>query len=258
MYNCYFRPYLTTTIVCGWGAAHDLPATSFLLESHILFTMMALRRFGPSTVAVGQFRMAASVQAAAGRVVPLCVGFQRGSTPFTAAARVEVDAVALQSALDDVFGSDQAGTDTQALINGKKRLLQAELSKLTAADGELQALQDAFEAMNASAATHAHRVMLATFFLLCAQNAVLFQWVFVTFDWNLVEPMTYFLGYSANTWLAMVFFKSTGRDFSYDGIVGELKQRRLDKLMQCSSFSLERLHELQAQESALRASIGQL
>ena len=223
---------------------------------------MSFRRIANPNVAValsGQFRMVASndTKTTPARKVALSVGFQRGAAPFTSATTMEVETAALQSALDDVFGATTQ--DFQSVVGRKKQLLQTQLDDLTATGGELKVLTGKFDEMNAAAANHAHRVMVGTFLLLVAQNAVLFQWVFVTFDWNLVEPMTYFLGYSANTWLAMVFFKSTGRDFSYDGIVSELRQRKLDKLIQAdSAFSMDRLTELQEQEAALRTSIRQL
>eukprot|EP00658_Telonema_sp_P-2_P062710 TRINITY_DN51398_c0_g1_i1.p1 TRINITY_DN51398_c0_g1~~TRINITY_DN51398_c0_g1_i1.p1 ORF type:complete len:176 (+),score=47.83 TRINITY_DN51398_c0_g1_i1:113-640(+) len=169
--------------------------------------MMSFRRIANPSVAAtlsSQYRMAASTAAKttpAGKVA-LSVGFQRGATPFTAATTMDVEAAALQSALDDVFGATTQ--DFQSVVGRKKQTLQSQLDDLTATGSELQVLTGKFDDMNAAAANHAHRVMVGTFLLLVAQNAVLFQWVFVTFDWNLVEPMTYFLGYSANTWLAMV------------------------------------------------------
>lgn len=222
---------------------------------------MSFRRIAnPNVVALScQFRKVVSTAAKTtpAGMVPLSVGFQRGATPFTSATTMDVEAAALQSALDDVFGGSTQ--EFQSVVGRKKQVLQSQLDELTAAGSELQVLVGKLEGMNTVAANHAHRVMMGTFLFLVAQNAVLFQWVFVTFDWNLVEPMTYFLGYSANTWLAMVFFKSTGRDFSHDGIVSELKQRKLDKLIQAdAAFSMDRLTELHEQEAALRTSIRQL
>lgn len=63
--------------------------------------------------------------------------------------------------------------------------------------------------------TFAKRVEWAMFGGLCVQFGVLFQWVFFMFDWNLVEPMTYFLAYS-NIWFGIMFYATTGCEFNYD------------------------------------------
>ncbi|KEG09564.1 hypothetical protein DQ04_05021030 [Trypanosoma grayi] len=55
----------------------------------------------------------------------------------------------------------------------------------------------------------------ALFVLLSAQAATLFYWVYFLFDWNLVEPVTYLLGYGG-VWVGIACYGATRREFTYD------------------------------------------
>ena len=229
--------------------------TNYVLSAAVT-TMLTIRK-AAAPMAAGVGTISQRRFAAVAGTTALNIGFNRKAAPFTAATTVQVDSAALQAALDDVCGTP--GSDHQAFVTAKKHALEEELTTLTKSGGELCKLVAKYDSMSGAAADHAHRAMWGTFLFLLAQNAVLFQWVFITFDWNLVEPMTYFLGYTANTWLALVFFKSTGRDFTYDAIVAELKEKRMATLTASDEdFSLTRLQELQAREASLRASLAQL
>jgi len=88
-----------------------------------------------------------------------------------------------------------------------------------------------------------------------AQFCILFQWVFVTFDWNLVEPVTYFLGYTW-VWLGLVFFKLTGRDFCYESIRAELEGRLYRRLAMHNNLDVAKCEALQAEIARLKRDIS--
>lgn len=76
---------------------------------------------------------------------------------------------------------------------------------------------------------HAARMLQLIGLGLVVQFAVLFNWVFFVFDWNLVEPVTYFLGYTA-IWWSMIFHRATaGKEFNYENLAEELAERRRRK-----------------------------
>lgn len=75
---------------------------------------------------------------------------------------------------------------------------------------------------------------VAVFSVLLAQFVVLFNWVFVVFDWNLVEPMTYFLGYTP-VWMGVVMYYATGQEFTYDTCRSLLYGWRRRKLLTAAS-----------------------
>ena len=73
--------------------------------------------------------------------------------------------------------------------------------------------------------TRVNAFIFGNFAFLCTQFGVLANWVFVSFDWNLVEPVTYFLGYTL-VWMGVVFFRLTGKDFTYDAILTSIRDSK--------------------------------
>eukprot|EP01061_Rhynchopus_euleeides_P001400 TRINITY_DN10991_c0_g1_i1.p2 TRINITY_DN10991_c0_g1~~TRINITY_DN10991_c0_g1_i1.p2 ORF type:complete len:143 (+),score=35.48 TRINITY_DN10991_c0_g1_i1:130-558(+) len=64
------------------------------------------------------------------------------------------------------------------------------------------------------------------------------------FDWNLVEPITYFLGYSV-VWFGVVFYYFTGQEYSYDSVRDIMAKRKREKLYAQHSFDMDKFLELQ-------------
>lgn len=79
------------------------------------------------------------------------------------------------------------------------------------------------------AARFVDRMFCTCFVLLVAQYGVLFHWVFIMFDWNLVEPMTCFLGMTV-AWTGVALHYYNGIDFSYECLRGRLIEWRARKL----------------------------
>lgn len=114
---------------------------------------------------------------------------------------------------------------TKRGINERRRAL---LDRQQALLARVRTLDDLVVQAEAKAARHVLCATLAVFGTLVAQTCVLFYWVFDKFDWNLVEPMTYFLGYTP-VWLGVVYYFKTGNEFTYDNLRDSLFQRVASK-----------------------------
>lgn len=130
-----------------------------------------------------------------------------------------------------------AGGST-ALVFQRERLR----AELAAAKSEWRTAQAQYEELVRKANASPDNVARGMFVYLAAQNAVLFEWVYFRFDWNLVEPITYLLGYSA-VWLGVACFFLTGREFSYDRMRLMLIERKLNQVLRKSGFDRAR-HEM--------------
>ena len=84
------------------------------------------------------------------------------------------------------------------------------------------------------------------FTYLCAQTSLLFFWVYIKFDWNLVEPITYLLSFSV-TWLSILIFFSTGKEFSYNAVRDMFLDRVQRRLYKEDSFDVHRYNKLEAE-----------
>ena len=143
---------------------------------------------------------------------------QRGRLPlkggrFCASGREPVEAVAAALSRAALLERQRALADRAAAL---KLAIAPVQSKAAVAQAKAKRNVTALEA--------------GIFTLLGAQFMVLFNWVFFVFDWNLVEPVTYFLGYSC-TWFGIMFYAATGVEWSYDSTRAYLQQRQLGKLL---------------------------
>jgi hypothetical protein len=111
------------------------------------------------------------------------------------------------------------------------------------ATAELLILQSQKTQLDAQALRYPDVLMAAGFAWLCGQTALLFYWVYCQFDWNLVEPITYLLGYSV-TWLSVAVFFTTGEEFTFDNIRQMIIARRRKKLYARSGFDEAKYEEL--------------
>ena len=90
---------------------------------------------------------------------------------------------------------------------------------------------------------HPENVARGIFAFIALQNAVLFEWTFFRFDWNLVEPITYLLGYST-MWLGIACFFSSGKEWTYDSMRASLVERQRRKVFSNASFDEKRYDDL--------------
>ena len=114
--------------------------------------------------------------------------------------------------------------------------LKADLTaQRTSAQGELSTLAAVRKDISAASHKSADKAAVGGFVLLATQAAVLFNWTFINFDWNLVEPITYLLGYSV-VWLAILPHFFWGKDLSYDTIRSAIVDRKKNALIKEKKF----------------------
>eukprot|EP00760_Papus_ankaliazontas_P027624 PhM_4_TR3407/c1_g1_i2/m.83330/K20858/MCU; calcium uniporter protein, mitochondrial len=139
-------------------------------------------------------------------------------------------------------------------LSGHKKTLVSQLAEKRV---ELAKLKVTKAAIDAQAEKSPDRVALLTFLFLAAQWAVLFNWVFITFDWNLVEPITYFIGYTV-VWLSIVHYYATGQEYTYDNVRQALADRKRRSLMKKANFDLDAFLKLDADVKTLEADVAAL
>lgn len=100
---------------------------------------------------------------------------------------------------------------------------------LRAKEARLRVLDEIKRECDAEASHYPNRFMYGIGAFLLAQVVVLFDWTYVHFDWNLTEPITYLLGYSA-TWIAIGVYGMCQSEFSYDALRQTLETSRQTKL----------------------------
>jgi calcium uniporter protein, mitochondrial len=167
-------------------------------------------------------------------------------TSFSGARYGIADPIALKSVIDAALSRDGYQQDKEQGI--------ASIAELKKQLAPLEALESEIERR---ATAHSARVVTFIGGALVVQFAVLFNWVFVAFDWNLVEPVTYFLGYTV-VWWSLVFYKRTGREFSYEGIIEELKARKQRKLQKSLKLDVSKLEELRSEIATLEGKLRNL
>ncbi|KAH9600139.1 Calcium uniporter protein [Trypanosoma melophagium] len=134
---------------------------------------------------------------------------------------VVTDTTAFNKILNDVLSSDERG------VNKAVRELQVLLQHRRE---ELELLQVAKKQID-TAIDNKYLPLLRYLSLafLLVQFYILFRWVFVVFDWNLVEPMTYFLGYTV-VWASIVFHCYYEKEFTWEAFLDVFAQRRRERL----------------------------
>ncbi|ESL06355.1 hypothetical protein TRSC58_05973 [Trypanosoma rangeli SC58] len=88
------------------------------------------------------------------------------------------------------------------------------------------------------------------FVLLTAQAVTLFYWVYFLFDWNLVEPITYLLSYSA-VWLAIACHATTQRDLTYEACTEMITAHYRFVLYRRHNFDVQLWRQLTAEVELL-------
>lgn len=119
-------------------------------------------------------------------------------------------------------------------------------SRLHAARVELAALEDIKKQCDVAAQRLPDRRMRQLFVFLLFQAGVLFDWTYVHFDWNLVEPITYLVGYSV-TWIAILWYGALQREFSYDTWRSMLQKRERERLYAQHRFDLRHYEQLRVE-----------
>lgn len=163
------------------------------------------------------------------------------STP--AALRASVGALLLSRRLSTSTSHGSSSTTPHELS-----VLEAVLQSKAARLAELHAVQ---QVCRSEAHRHPDRYAFAGFVFLFAQAVILFDWTYVHFDWNLVEPITYLLGYSA-TWIALAWYGNMQEEFGFDSIRKMLEVRKLEALYAAKGLDVKELERLEVEVERLR------
>ncbi|KPA78150.1 hypothetical protein ABB37_06326 [Leptomonas pyrrhocoris] len=149
-------------------------------------------------------------------------------------------------------GAEEGGADsaitTAALRAARDGPLKARCSEMRS---ELEELERIKNLCDAAAQRHLDRKMQQLFLLLLFQAVVLFDWTYVHFDWNLVEPITYLIGYSA-TWIAILWYGALQREFSYDTLRDMLREQQCERLYAQHKFDLAHYEKVKVEVDRLQ------
>ena len=135
----------------------------------------------------------------------------------------------------------------KANLTGELRAAREELAVLSRTRDEIECTSNKF----------ADNVAVGGFVLLSSQAGVLFNWTYINFDWNLVEPITYLLGYSV-VWMAIFHHFFFGTDFSYDNLRRMVVDKKKETLIKSKEFDIARYAHLEAHVAELEKSINEL
>lgn len=151
------------------------------------------------------------------------------------------------------MAADSAAPTSAAATGSQPRVLLADHTVR-----ELQALLADAErtiapavARKAAIDKHAYGVYLpllkyGTFAFLTVQFVVYFNWIFFVFDWNLVEPTTYFLAYTGVFCSLVYHYYRCGEDgFTWKNLFQHLVHRRAEKLYAKAKLDVDDLAQVQ-------------
>jgi hypothetical protein len=86
---------------------------------------------------------------------------------------------------------------------------------------------------------HARRVLLMSGVYLAAQFSVLARFVWVDFNWDIMEPITYFVTLGTMIW-GYTFFTFTKTDYSYPAFKERIARRKLRAIYLKNEFNWKR------------------
>lgn len=147
--------------------------------------------------------------------------------------------------------TDSSSLDLPTEVSHLRAARDGHLKKMLAA--KLQQL-DAMERIKAECdeiAFHYPDAFMAQLFaFLVLQAAVLFDWTYVHFDWNFVEPITYLIGYSA-TWIAIAWYGAMQQEFGYESLRRFLQNAKCERLYKAHRFDRQAYEALRVEVAKL-------
>ncbi|EKG06813.1 hypothetical protein TCSYLVIO_002074 [Trypanosoma cruzi] len=162
--------------------------------------------------------------------------FHSYGPPKSGTVPVVTDTTAFTRILNEVLVRDDSGAND--VIRDLRRFLRQkreELAPLLAEKHRIEAVVD-----------NRYVPLLGCLVLafLVTQFVVLFRWVFIVFDWNLVEPMTYFLGYTV-VWAGIVFHCYYARELTWETMLDTVAHRRRVHLYEKAGIDVKKVERLQ-------------
>ncbi|CCW63803.1 unnamed protein product [Phytomonas sp. EM1] len=131
------------------------------------------------------------------------------------------------------------------------------LPLLRAKRSRLQDLQVRKEALDQIAHRSVDRLFFAIFAVLLVQFVVLFDWTYIHFDWNFVEPITYLLSY-CETWIALAWYGNMHSEYEYDSLRELLERKRRNKLYVQHALEVSELNQLKDEVEILEGLVRAL
>jgi len=108
-------------------------------------------------------------------------------------------------------------------------------SRISEIQVELKPLTEVKARIDLAATKHANRSLVFGFLALCGQFAFLARLVWWELNWDIMEPVAYFIGL-ATTMGGFVFFSFTGRDYGFRDLWEHVRDKKKRKLAAKENF----------------------
>ena len=117
-------------------------------------------------------------------------------------------------------------------------------------DAELRKLNEEYDQMREKvvlaekkAARRATQLLYGGFIVLIAQLAVFVRFTYVEFSWDVMEPISYFVGL-ANVIMGYMYFMYTQRDFSFGTWQNQMMRSAMDKQLKTGKFDVTKYEQM--------------
>ena len=117
-------------------------------------------------------------------------------------------------------------------------------------DAELRKLNEEYDQMREKvvlaekkAARRASQLLYGGFIVLIAQLAVFVRFTYVEFSWDVMEPISYFVGL-ANVIMGYMYFMYTQRDFSFGTWQNQMMQSAMDRQLKTGKFDVTKYEQM--------------
>ncbi|XP_049851338.1 calcium uniporter protein, mitochondrial-like [Schistocerca gregaria] len=148
----------------------------------------------------------------------------------------------------DVIISSLAGALGSELSSQEKVRKNTELRQIEAEISNLDVQKKKYDII---AKRRAKCWLWSGFVCLTMQFSVLARMVWIDFNWDIIEPITYFINFSA-TILAFTFFFKSKEDYTYSALEKKIIDRTLRKLYIKNRFNWTEWHNLDKKRTELR------
>lgn len=179
-------------------------------------------------------------------------GLLRSHFPTTASPAAAARISAAASYLQRCYTSSRTTSSADVTSASSQAALRALLDAKSARLVELHAVQ---QECRHEARRHPDRYMFAAFAFLLVQAVVLFDWTYIHFDWNLVEPITYLIGY-AGTWIALAWYGNMQEEFGFDSLREMIEVRKLNSLYAAKGVDVAEVDRLEDEVERLKRMVS--
>jgi hypothetical protein len=112
----------------------------------------------------------------------------------------------------------------------------ADLKAMTA---EFETMKENYEVARRRAESRSRTIVSSGLIVLCLQLAVFVRLTYYEFSWDVMEPLSYFVGL-ANAIMVYVYYLWNRRDFSFEAWQNSLEGKYADNHLKRSGFDLDR------------------